>query len=83
MSRPPRLDGFDYRGWYRYFLTICAYQRRLVFKDATTIDLVLEQIRFTATSKALKISRTASCPTISMSWSREHQIQATFESLQS
>lgn len=51
MSRPPRLDGFDYRGWYRYFLTICAYQRRLVFKDATTIDLVLEQIRFTATEQ--------------------------------
>jgi putative transposase len=54
MSRPPRLEGFDYRGGYRYFLTICAYQRRLAFKDASTIDLVMEQIRFTATEQAFE-----------------------------
>ena len=54
MSRPPRLQGFDYRGGYRYFLTICAYQRRLVFKEASAIDLVLEQIQFTAAEQGFE-----------------------------
>ena len=47
MSRPPRLEGFDYRGGYRYFLTICTYPRRVVFNDPSVIDLVMDQIRFT------------------------------------
>ena len=54
MARPPRLQGFEYRGGYRYFLTICAYQRRLVFQDASAIDLVLEQIRFTAAEQSFE-----------------------------
>jgi putative transposase len=54
MSRPPRVDGFDYTGWYRYFLTICTYRRRLAFKDPSTIDLVMEQIRFTAGEQGIE-----------------------------
>jgi putative transposase len=54
MSRPPRLEGFDYRGWYRYFLTICAHQRRPVFKDASVIEMVLDQIRFTAAEQGVE-----------------------------
>ena len=54
MSRPPRLDGFAYRGGYRYLLTICAYRRRFVFKDVATIDLVMEQIRFTSEEQGIE-----------------------------
>jgi REP element-mobilizing transposase RayT len=32
-KRPPRLKGFDYRGFHRYFLTICTNARRRWFAD--------------------------------------------------
>jgi putative transposase len=32
-KRPPRLKGFDYRGFHRYFLTICTRARRRWFTD--------------------------------------------------
>ena len=54
MSRPPRLDGFDYRGGYRYFLTFCAFQRRSVFKNVASIDLVMDQIRFTVAEQGIE-----------------------------
>jgi putative transposase len=54
MSRPPRLNGFDYRGGHRYFLTMCAYRRRFVFTDVGTIDLVIEQIRFTSAEQGIE-----------------------------
>ena len=37
IKRPPRLRRFDYRGKYRYFLTICTVDRRVFHEsDATT-----------------------------------------------
>jgi len=37
----PRLNAFDYLGFYRYFLTICTYNRSRVFIDDQSVDLVL------------------------------------------
>ena len=48
MSRPHRLDGFDYRGPHQYFLTLCTQQRAPVFLDAATAQLVLTQLLRTA-----------------------------------
>jgi putative transposase len=38
MSRPRRLDGFDYVGVQRYFVTCCALDRRPVFKEPQVVD---------------------------------------------
>jgi putative transposase len=40
MSRPPRIDGFAYRGCYRYFLTFCVWERRRVFENAAIAEMV-------------------------------------------
>jgi putative transposase len=44
----PRLSTFDYVGLYRYFLTICVAPRREVFIDCDSVDLVLSQLRRSA-----------------------------------
>ena len=36
--RPPRLAGFSYVGCYQYFLTICAFERRLHFTTAGLVE---------------------------------------------
>jgi len=43
MSRPHRLDGFDYLGPRQYFLTFCTRNRATVFIDTSVADLVLTQ----------------------------------------
>ena len=48
MSRPPRLDGFEYRGRHSYFLTFCTYQRREVFRDSSIAAMVLRQVLLAA-----------------------------------
>jgi putative transposase len=44
----PRLKTFDYLGFYRYFLTICTYDRTHIFIDGESVDLVLTQLSRTA-----------------------------------
>ena len=46
--RPRRLDGFNYTGPQRYFLTICTFERRRHFIEATLVTRVHEQILRTA-----------------------------------
>jgi putative transposase len=48
MSRPARLDGFDYVGQYRYFLTFCTRHRAPIFLDGSFAELVLAHFRRTA-----------------------------------
>ena len=48
MSRPRRLDDFDYLGPNQYFLTFCTRDRAPVFNDATTAEIVLSQFRSAA-----------------------------------
>ena len=55
MSRPKRLDGFDYIGRYRYFLTFCAHDRLPVFKDMHVVEQTLVQFRRTSTIERFAI----------------------------
>jgi putative transposase len=48
MARPSRIDGFDYRGAYRYFLTICTFERRPVFTEPRFAEIMEVQFRRTA-----------------------------------
>jgi putative transposase len=43
-GRRPRLRGFSYVGFHRYFLTLCVRGRREVFTDAALVAALLEQI---------------------------------------
>jgi len=38
----PRLPDFDYRGCYRYFITICTNGKQKLFSDGTRVKSVLE-----------------------------------------
>ena len=51
----PRLPGFDYVGYYRYFLTICTFNRARVFVDARPVRLVLTQLSRTADDHAFDV----------------------------
>src|SRR5688500_16674078 len=44
VSRAPRLQCFEYRGRYSYFLTFCTDQRRRRFIDASVSAMVVRQI---------------------------------------
>jgi putative transposase len=44
MSRPPRIELYDYTGVQRYFLTICTHQRDQHFKHAAAVSLVLDVV---------------------------------------
>ena len=43
-GKPTHLQTFDYRGLYRYFLTLCTDQRRRIFLTADRVDVVRTQI---------------------------------------
>ena len=45
MSRPRRLNGFDYVGRNRYFLTFCTRHRMPVLRDAEIAPFVIAQFR--------------------------------------
>ena len=55
VSRPPRLDGFEYIGLYRYFLTFSARSRRAVFTDTITARETLAQVLRTASKEHFSI----------------------------
>jgi len=59
MSRPPRVEGFDYLGPYRYFVTFCTFDRRDVLSDVVTAQSVLSQFR--RTSRRNKFAILAYC----------------------
>jgi putative transposase len=48
MSRPPRVEGFNYLGPYRYFVTFCTFERRDLLSDVVTAQSVLSQFRRTS-----------------------------------
>jgi putative transposase len=55
MSRPKRLEGFDYVGRYRYFLTFCVRDRLPVFRDHQVTEQTLTQFRRTSTLEEFAI----------------------------
>ena len=44
-SKPDHLRGFDYRGFHRYFLTFCTFERQRRFTTVDAVDLVMLQIQ--------------------------------------
>ena len=56
MSRPPRLQNFCYRGVYRYFLTICTFNRQKLFANPATVQDTLLQFRKTSKEECFEIS---------------------------
>ncbi len=55
MSRPRRLEGFNYIGRHRYFLTFCCRDRLPVFKDPQIAEQTLTEFRRTSTLEAFAI----------------------------
>ena len=55
MSRPKRLEGFDYAGTHRYFLTFCTRDRLPVFQDTPIAEQTLAQFRRTSTLEQFAI----------------------------
>ena len=55
MSRQRRIDGFSYLGIERYFLTICARDRRPVFSDQATVAITLQEFREIGTDEKFAI----------------------------
>jgi putative transposase len=55
MSRPKRLPKRSYVGQALYFLTFCAFGRRLVLKDADVVNEALAQIQRTAKDESFEV----------------------------
>ena len=49
----PRIRGFNYRGVYRYSLTICSHAHRRLFTDQALVAAVLLEIRHAAEANDL------------------------------
>ena len=58
-KRPERLQGFDYFGYLRYFLTICTDNRLQIFTDAAIATEISAQLLDTRT-RSVVWSHTAS-----------------------
>ena len=56
MSRPPRLSQFSYKGVYRYFLTICTFNRQTFFTSSAIVSDTMLQFRKTSSEEAFEIS---------------------------
>ena len=52
---PEHLRGFEYRGPFRYFLTICTHQRALYFIDGRHVALVSEQFQRASREQAFAV----------------------------
>lgn len=52
---PPRLRGFDYTGFYRYFLTILTFKRSRCFADDEAVRLVVTQLARTAAAARFSV----------------------------
>jgi putative transposase len=50
-----RLETFDYRGCYRYFLTFCTFDRRRVFSCAEVVEPLRWQIQRVAAEQSFAV----------------------------
>jgi putative transposase len=62
MSRPPRLKHFAYVGLYRYFLTLCTFDRRQTFTDARTVEMVRTQLRESSEEDTIAVDAYCAMP---------------------
>jgi REP element-mobilizing transposase RayT len=56
---PKHLEGFDYRGFHRYFVTVCTDERREPFTDTERVGLV--EAHFLRIAKEFEIADLAHC----------------------
>jgi putative transposase len=40
-----RLKGFDYKGFYRYFITLCSFQKRNIFGERSLVSWIIDVLR--------------------------------------
>ncbi len=62
LKRPPRLDKFEYRGLYRYFLTICTENRVPAFADLAAARQVITHFLQSATRFGFAVSAYCAMP---------------------
>ncbi len=55
MARPRRIEGYDYTGAQRYFLTICTHDRAPHFLCDDPVDLVMRQFLQSAAAEGFAI----------------------------
>ena len=51
----PRLESFDYLGFYRYFLTICTFNRMRVFVEDEAVRLVMVELARTSNDERFAV----------------------------
>ena len=44
-KKRPRLKGFGYRGFYRYFITICTHERAPIFYDGLMVERMVAALK--------------------------------------
>lgn len=54
-SKRPRLEGFNYIGRYRYFITICTYQKHPVFRNEVVVASCLKCLKEKALALNFKL----------------------------
>src|SRR6476646_9945579 len=52
---PPRIRGFEYLGFYRYFLTICTFNRIHAFDREPTVRMATMQLSRTADERGIEV----------------------------
>jgi putative transposase len=55
MARPPRLDGFDYRGAYAYALTFCTHRRQQLLVEPLVVRTIGAEITRTAAERRFAV----------------------------
>lgn len=48
LKKHVRLKDFDYKGYYRYFVTICTYNKNSVFIQKSLIENILKDLKKTS-----------------------------------
>jgi len=54
-KRKPRLTDFDYRGYNRYFITICTDRKRKLFENAERVNSIIEILANESSKSGFKI----------------------------
>ena len=51
----PRLKNFDYKGYYRYFVTICTHERNPIFKNDAMVRQLIRVLKDTSKTFGFKV----------------------------
>jgi putative transposase len=51
----PRLKNFDYKGYHRYFVTICTHERNPIFKNDVMVRQLIKVLKDTSKTFGFKV----------------------------